>query len=492
MTFAPGLLLHDRYDIVEQIGVGGMSEVWLAIDQVLDRPVAVKALTATFEDDPDLMAATWREARATAKLTHPHVTQVYDYGEETLRNGAIVPFLVMELLEGQNLADRLTQGPLPWPDAVRMAAQVASGLAAAHRMGVVHRDVKPGNVMLTDTGAKVLDFGIAAFSGTRPDVDGAWLVGTPAYAAPERLTAGPPDPAADVYALGALLYEALTGEPPLPVVTWDEAEAAHRMGPTFAPPTVPDLPPAVAALSLACLSRDPGRRPRAQQVADALEAAATPAKERRSVDIRRPAGPTYQRGVARAAAAPSDSFSGDARYPGGGRAPSAGPRTAIARAVPSSAPPPRPGAVVAPRRRRLRPSLMLLTGLLLAGGLKAAAIASFVPPQDPGAAGRPRATGPARPGTAAPEPTQTSPAQVVALVDETLEAAIAAGRVEDDAADDLRDGVDDLRQTLGRDPDDLRREAAELLEQINEFTEDSLDQEARFELTLALNPLLST
>jgi serine/threonine protein kinase len=115
MTFAPGLLLHDRYDIVEQIGIGGMSEVWLAIDQVLDRPVAVKALTATLEDDPDLMAATWREARATAKLTHPHVTQVYDYGEETLRNGAIVPYLVMELLDGRNLADRLTDGPLPWP-----------------------------------------------------------------------------------------------------------------------------------------------------------------------------------------------------------------------------------------------------------------------------------------------------------------------------------------------------------------------------------------
>jgi serine/threonine protein kinase len=492
MTFAPGLLLHDRYDIVEQIGIGGMSEVWLAIDQVLDRPVAVKALTATLEDDPDLMAATWREARATAKLTHPHVTQVYDYGEETLRNGAIVPYLVMELLDGRNLADRLTDGPLPWPDAVRMASQVAAGLAAAHRMGVVHRDVKPGNVMLTDTGAKVLDFGIAAFSGTRPDVDGAWLVGTPAYAAPERLTASAPDPAADVYALGALLYESLTGEPPLPVVTWDEAEDAHRMAPTFAPPAVPDLPPAVAALCLACLSRDPGRRPRAQQVADALEAAATPAKERRPVDIRRPAGPTYQRGVARAAAAPDGPPSGDARFPSGRRMPSPGPRTAIARAVPPSAPPPRPGAPVAPRRRRLRPSLMLLTGLLLAGGLTAAAVASFVPSQQPGSAGPPRATGPARPTTAAPDPTPTSAAQVVALVDETLEAAIAAGRVDDNAADDLRDGIDDLRQTLNRDPDDLRREAAELLEQINEFNEDSLDQEARFELTLALNPLLTT
>ncbi|GFJ93055.1 serine/threonine-protein kinase [Phytohabitans rumicis] len=274
MTFAPGLLLHDRYAVVEQIGVGGMSEVWLAIDQVLDRPVAVKALIATLDDDSDLFAATWREARATAKLTHPHVTQVYDYGEQPLDDGEVIPYLVMELVDGRNLADRLTSGPLPWPEAVRMASQVAAGLAAAHRMGVVHRDVKPGNVMLTETGAKVLDFGIAAFRGSRPEGDGGWLVGTPAYAAPERLDSGPPDPAADVYALGALLYEALTGRPPLAVVTWDEAEDAHRRAPSITPPAVPGLPSAVVALVLACLSRDPGRRPRAQDVSEALDSAA--------------------------------------------------------------------------------------------------------------------------------------------------------------------------------------------------------------------------
>src|SRR5918999_4364706 len=261
MTFAPGLLLHDRYAIVEQIGVGGMSEVWLAVDQVLDRPVAVKALTAAFDDEPDLFAATWREARATAKLTHPHVTQVYDYGEQRLGDGTVVPYLVMELLDGRNLADRLTAGPLPWPEAVRTAAQVASGLAAAHRMGVVHRDVKPGNVMLTPTGAKVLDFGIAALTGSRPEGDGGWLVGTPAYAAPERLDAGPPDPAADVYALGALLYGALSGRPPLPVATWDEAEEAHRRSPSVAPPSVPGLPAGVAGLVVARLSPDPHPRP---------------------------------------------------------------------------------------------------------------------------------------------------------------------------------------------------------------------------------------
>jgi serine/threonine-protein kinase len=479
MTFAPGLLLHDRYAIVEQIGVGGMSEVWLAVDQVLDRPVAVKALTAAFDDEPDLFAATWREARATAKLTHPHVTQVYDYGEQRLGNSTVVPYLVMELLDGRNLADRLSAGPLPWPEAVRTAAQVASGLAAAHRMGVVHRDVKPGNVMLTPTGAKVLDFGIAALTGSRPEGDGGWLVGTPAYAAPERLDAGPPDPAADVYALGALLYEALTGRPPLPVVTWDEAEEAHRRSPSVAPPSVPGLPSAVAALVLACLSRDPDRRPRAQEVADALDAAIpTERKESRgfsdSRDARRPA-PRYTRGVAPAAPMPM--------------APAPGPRTSVGRPLPP-APRTGPGARVERQRRGVRPTLMIMTGLLLAGGLTAAAIASFVPTDDPGAAGRPPGAGPTR--TAAPRTTAPpTPADVVAQVDRTLERAIAAGRIDDAAADDLREGVDDLQQSLaGGDPAELRDAASDLLEQINDFNERSVAQEARFDLTLALDPLL--
>nr|AEM44253.1 serine/threonine protein kinase [uncultured bacterium] len=510
MTFAPGLLLHDRYAIVEQIGVGGMSEVWLAVDQVLDRPVAVKALTATLDDEPDLFAATWREARATAKLTHPHVTQVYDYGEQPLSDGFVVPYLVMELLDGHNLADRLTAGPLPWPEAVRTAAQVASGLAAAHRMGVVHRDVKPGNVMLTPTGAKVLDFGIAALTGSRPDarfdergdqdgrrrrpgrrvsaasavqhgpeVDGGWLVGTPAYAAPERLDAGPPDPAADVYALGALLYEALTGRPPLPVATWDEAEEAHRRSPSVAPPSVPGLPSSVAALVLACLSRDPDRRPRAQEVADALDAAIPQERKAPAAgpsDARRPT-PRYTRGVAAAAPMPA--------------AVPLGPRTAVGRPLPAGPRGGGPGARVERQRRGLRPILMIMTGLLLAGGLTAAAVASFAPSDNPGAAGRPPggAASTAPPRTTAP-PTP-SPADLVAQVDQTLERAIADGRIDDDAADDLRDGVDDLQQTLaGGDPEELRDAASDLLEQINDFNERSVAQEARFDLTLALDPLL--
>ncbi|MFJ6954982.1 serine/threonine-protein kinase, partial [Micromonospora aurantiaca (nom. illeg.)] len=144
--FTPALRLHDRYVLRERIGLGGMSEVWRADDEVLHRPVAVKALAGQLAADPQLRAVIQREARAAARLTHPHVTQVYDYGEATLDGGVVVPYLVMELVEGQTLADRLAGGPLAWPDAVRTAGQVAGALAAAHRIGVVHRDVKPANV----------------------------------------------------------------------------------------------------------------------------------------------------------------------------------------------------------------------------------------------------------------------------------------------------------------------------------------------------------
>ncbi|MGW4498824.1 protein kinase domain-containing protein [Micromonospora sp. NPDC004336] len=274
--FSPTLRLHDRYVLRERIGLGGMSEVWRADDEVLHRPVAVKALAGEFGTDPHLRATIGREARAAARLTHPHVTQVYDYGEAAL-GGAVVPYLVMELVEGRNLADRLADGPLAWPDAVRMAGQVAAALAAAHRIGVVHRDIKPGNVMLTETGAKVLDFGIAALAG--PDhplagQTGELLMGTPAYFAPERMRPGPPNPASDVYALGALLYRALTGRAPLPVRTWEDALEVHAGHPPVPPLRVPGLPADVAELTLACLAPDPAHRPAAAHLAGRFAGAA--------------------------------------------------------------------------------------------------------------------------------------------------------------------------------------------------------------------------
>ncbi|MEV1147878.1 serine/threonine-protein kinase, partial [Micromonospora sp. NPDC049799] len=264
--FTTSLRLHDRYVLRERIGRGGMSEVWRADDEVLHRPVAVKALAGELATDPQLRATIQREARAAARLSHPHVTQVYDYGEATLAGGVVVPYLVMELVEGRNLADRLASGPLPWPEAVRMAGQVAAALAAAHRIGVVHRDIKPGNVMLTDTGAKVLDFGIAALAGPHHPLagqTGELLMGTPAYFAPERMRPGPPDPASDVYALGALLYRTLTGRAPRPVQTWEDALEVHtRRTPVPPRSPAPTRPPTRAPGRSAASPRTPGRAPR--------------------------------------------------------------------------------------------------------------------------------------------------------------------------------------------------------------------------------------
>ena len=168
-TLEPGTQLGQRYVLRERIATGGMSEVWRAEDTLLDRPVAVKVLAAELAGDPARRAAVHSEARATAKLNHPRITRMYDYGETTLPGGCRAAYLVMELVPGRTLAAKLAAGPLPWPEAVRMAGQVAAALAAAHRAGLVHRDIKPGNIMLTEGGAKVLDFGIAALiDGTAP------------------------------------------------------------------------------------------------------------------------------------------------------------------------------------------------------------------------------------------------------------------------------------------------------------------------------------
>ncbi|NUT06368.1 MAG: serine/threonine protein kinase, partial [Hamadaea sp.] len=223
-AFSPGQRIHDRFTLRELIGRGGMSEVWRATDGVLGRPVAVKALDSSLAADPTLWQATLREARAIARIAHPNVAQVHDYGEVPTSTGH-VPYLVMEFVEGVTLADRLRSGPLPPPEAAAIAAQVASGLAEAHRLGVVHRDVKPGNIMLTAAGVKILDFGIATLANGR-DSDGGRLIGTPTYTAPERLRPGAATPAADVYSLGVVLYEMLTGRPPRAYADWQEAFAA--------------------------------------------------------------------------------------------------------------------------------------------------------------------------------------------------------------------------------------------------------------------------
>ncbi|WP_051042210.1 serine/threonine-protein kinase [Actinoplanes missouriensis] len=271
-TDLPGSgLLAGRYRLVERLGAGGMSVVWRGFDEVLGRQVAVKVLPPSTSTDPSFRRRLRAEAQAAARLTHPHITNVYDYGEATTVDGEPVPYVVMELVDGESLAAVLARvRTLPWPTAVRISAEVAAALASAHARGIVHRDVTPANVMLTPAGAKVVDFGISALIGENDvDPDGS-LMGTPAYLAPERLEGGQVSPATDVYAVGLLVYRMLIGQLPWDVGTTTALLRAHQYVEPEPLPPVDGLPPAVEALIGRCLEKRPADRPPTAEVAHVL------------------------------------------------------------------------------------------------------------------------------------------------------------------------------------------------------------------------------
>ncbi|GIE82785.1 hypothetical protein Aph02nite_87350 [Actinoplanes philippinensis] len=264
-------LLAGRYRLVERLGAGGMSVVWRGFDEVLGRQVAVKVLPPSTSADPSFRRRLRAEAQAAARLTHPHITNVYDYGEATTADGEPVPYVVMELVDGESLAAVLARvRTLPWPTAARIAAEVAAALASAHSRGIVHRDVTPANVMLTPSGAKVVDFGISALIGENDtDPDGS-LMGTPAYLAPERLEGGQVSPATDVYAVGLLIYRMLIGQLPWDVGTTTALLRAHQYVEPEPLPPVDGLPHSVDALIARCLEKHPGDRPSSAELAGAL------------------------------------------------------------------------------------------------------------------------------------------------------------------------------------------------------------------------------
>jgi eukaryotic-like serine/threonine-protein kinase len=267
-------LLGERYRLVEQLGAGGMSVVWRGYDEVLGRQVAIKVLASRLASDKAFRHRIRIEAQAAARLCHPNITNVYDYGESE-QVGLTVPYVVMELVDGGPLSSRLGRGgQLPWREAVTIGAEVASALATAHARGVVHRDVTPGNVMLTPTGVKVVDFGISALVGeSEKGADGA-LLGTPAYLAPERLDNGQVSPATDVYAVGLLLYRMLTGRLPWQASTTTQMLRAHMYNDPDPMPPVVGLPDEVEELVRRCLAKRPEDRPVTTEVARTLAEAA--------------------------------------------------------------------------------------------------------------------------------------------------------------------------------------------------------------------------
>ncbi|MFJ6195835.1 protein kinase [Micromonospora sp. NPDC092111] len=267
-------LLGERYRLIEQLGAGGMSVVWRGYDEVLGRQVAVKVLASRLASDRAFRHRIRIEAQSAARLCHPNITNVYDYGESE-QVGLTVPYVVMELVDGGPLTARLGRdGRLPWREAVTIGAEVTSALATAHARGVVHRDVTPGNVMLTTTGVKVVDFGISALVGESEKGPDGTLLGTPAYLAPERLDNGQVCPATDVYAVGLLLYRMLTGRLPWQASTTTEMLRAHLYNDPEPMPTVPGLPDEVVELVGRCLAKRPEDRPATTELARTLAGAA--------------------------------------------------------------------------------------------------------------------------------------------------------------------------------------------------------------------------
>ncbi len=254
--FAPGQVLADRYRIVGLVGRGGMGEVYRADDLKLEQPVALKFLAGALAGDRDRLERLYSEVRIARQVSHPAVCRVWDIGEADGH-----PFLSMEFVDGENLASLLRRiGRFPQDKAKDVARQVAEGLAAAHAKGLLHRDLKPANVMLDSQGhVRLTDFGLAGFADS---LAGDVRSGTPSYMSPEQLLGREVSVRSDIYALGLLMYELVTGRRAFEGKGFAELARRHRDERPLEPSALaPGLEPAVERTILACLEKEPRRRP---------------------------------------------------------------------------------------------------------------------------------------------------------------------------------------------------------------------------------------
>ncbi|MDE3205414.1 MAG: Stk1 family PASTA domain-containing Ser/Thr kinase [Acidobacteriota bacterium] len=248
-------VFSDRYEMVRHIARGGMAQVYLARDQMLDRPVALKVLFPELSVDRSFVERFRREAKAAANLSHPNIVSIYDWGQ-----GDSTYYIVMEYVNGPTLSSMLKQGALDPEQAAAIAASVAAALDFAHRSGVIHRDVKPGNVLIDDRAqVKVADFGIARAIGTSEDLTQTGSVmGTATYFSPEQAQGYPVDPRSDVYSLGVVLYEMVTGRPPFTGDNPVSIAYKHVKEPPPRPGTVaPGVPAALEAIILKAMAKEP-------------------------------------------------------------------------------------------------------------------------------------------------------------------------------------------------------------------------------------------
>lgn len=258
---APGLVLSNRYRLGRRIAIGGMGEVWTADDTRLARVVAVKILRPELTGDPEFVERFRTEARITASLNHPGIAAVYDYGEVgqgPLRSGTA--YLVMELIAGESLSAVLARtGRLSVPRTLDVLDQTGRALQQAHSQSLVHRDIKPGNLLITPGGqVKITDFGIAKVAHQVPVTRTGLVMGTAQYISPEQAAGRDAVPASDIYSLGVVAYECLSGRLPFPGESAVAMALAHvRDAPQ---PLPPDVPPVVAGLVMQMLVKDPAAR----------------------------------------------------------------------------------------------------------------------------------------------------------------------------------------------------------------------------------------
>jgi serine/threonine protein kinase len=496
-ALSAGNLLARRYRLIDRIGAGGMSVIWRARDEVLDRIVALKVLAHELAADERYRDLVREEARNAAQLVHRNVTAIHDYGEEIAPDGKVTAFVVMELLCGESLERRLTAGALPWPEALEICAQVAEALAAAHRIGVVHRDITPANIMLTDAGVKVLDFGIATRVGAPDEDEEGETFGTPAYVAPERLDGAPTLPSTDTYALGVLLYETLTGRVPFPALTWDELACTPRHGQPPAPTFVQGLPHAVAELCRQCLVRSPSDRPTAHQVAVGLranipsdDATATPEAQPHPPVQAKPCVPATPALPPDNVAAPSTAEPArtvaDGRYAESIDPPvrrrdrgwvrvtiaTAAAVVALASAGVLTSTLGRPGET--PRSGALAPATPTQTTPTQATPTQTSPTQTSPTPTNPAPGGDRTQDQPAP--TASAKPSRSTPpspslrsltvGETITAISQIIDAGVRANEIRPDAAVDLNNVIQQLRDAIGRGVVNLPQEAANLQDKV--------------------------
>lgn len=457
-------VLSGRYELRTVLGRGGMAEVWLGFDRRLDRAVAIKILPRTGPADQALRDRFDREARTVARLSHPNIVAIHDVGTDATgpAGDGEVSYLVMELVQGGSLADRLAAGPLPVADAVAVAVQVCDALEAAHTAGVVHRDVKPANILFTGAAdrVKVCDFGIARVTGAgQAELTASQQVlGTSAYMAPEQVTGGPVDARSDVYALGCVLYAMLAGQPPFTGETSVQIAWQHVNRPVVPVSTLrPGLPSGVDQVLGALLAKRPDDRP------------ASAARARELL-----------------------------RRLGDGPAPSAAPaapiRASAAVVAPTRAMPVMPAAEVPadgrPGNRTVGVALAAAGALAVAGVVTAVVIAARSdPPSTVAAPSSPvTATAPAASGAASTGggPSPALPGDALAAARDTISAQADAGTIDGGTARELTRRLDQIGRDIAKgDTDKAAQKVAELRTKLDEQRRDGKVQQAGYTAVLA-------